>query len=235
MPANTLDSDCCAAIPTKTLVSAPPRTSWPIGMPSRPSVMISVVIAPIRRSAYRTIAACAVPMAGSSTDLALPASPMVAALASAQNATASPIAMICIRDVFAGEESMEAVVRPAGGGRRADRQDQRDDRLPGPCLGLHLGHLCGQVNLRPVRQVHRPDPTGLRLLGRWDRASSRGTYHAGVGIAGDCVVRRSAACRPAAGSCRRCRPRRPPRRCTRRRVRSARRCSRRPGRCRRCS
>src|SRR5450756_952416 len=94
MPANTLDSDCCAAIPTKTLVSAPPRRSWPIGTPNRPSVTISVVSSPTRTSAYLMTAACEGPANGSSTDLTLPDRPMVAALANTQNATAVSAAMI---------------------------------------------------------------------------------------------------------------------------------------------
>ena len=48
----------------------------------------------MRTSAYRTTAACPVPMTGSSTDRALPDSPIVAALANTQNATAVAAAMI---------------------------------------------------------------------------------------------------------------------------------------------
>ena len=74
-PANTLPSDCCAAMPTNTLVRAPPRTSWPIGTPNSSSVMTSVVNAPTISRTYRTIAACEVLALGSSNWRDLPARP----------------------------------------------------------------------------------------------------------------------------------------------------------------
>ena len=101
-PANTLDSDCCAAMPTKTLVSAPPRSSCAIGTPKSPSVTTRVVTAPMRTSAYRTTEAWDAPTTGSSTSRALPDRPMVAALANTQNATAVTAAMIwCTTPVLA--------------------------------------------------------------------------------------------------------------------------------------
>jgi hypothetical protein len=93
MPANTLDSACCAAIPTKTLVSAPPRTSWPTGTENSSKVMTKVANPPASSSAYLTTAACEGPVRGSSTVRAFPDSPMVAALPRKQKATAQPAAM----------------------------------------------------------------------------------------------------------------------------------------------
>jgi len=95
-PANTLDSACCAAMPTKTLVSAPPRTSWPIGTPNSSKVVTSVVNPPMSSRAYRTMAACEAPTRRSSSCLAFPASPYVAIQPNAQKATAVPVQMTCL-------------------------------------------------------------------------------------------------------------------------------------------
>jgi hypothetical protein len=92
-PANTFDSACCAAMPTKTLVSAPPSSSWPTGTPNSTSVTISVVTAPMRSSAYRTTDAWDAPVTGLSTSRALPDKPIVAMLANTQNAAAVAAAM----------------------------------------------------------------------------------------------------------------------------------------------
>jgi hypothetical protein len=89
-----LDSDCCAAIPMITLVSTPPRSSWPIGTSNSASVMASVANPPISSREYLTTAACAVPIRGSSTLRAARDSPNVAMLANTKNATADAAAMI---------------------------------------------------------------------------------------------------------------------------------------------
>ena len=75
IPANTLDIACCAAIPTITLVSTPPRSSWLTGTWNSASVMASVANPPISSRKYLTTAACAVPIRGSSTERALRDSP----------------------------------------------------------------------------------------------------------------------------------------------------------------
>src|SRR6201992_2125188 len=153
-PANTLDSACCAAIPTNTLVSAPPRSSCPIGTPKSASVTSSVVTAPMRTSAYRTTAACPVPMTGSSTDRALPDSPMGGAPAEPQNAPGGGRGDDLVDHGVVPEEVLEVTVRPAGRGGGADREHERDDRLPWPGLRSHHRHLGRPVNLRPtVHQV----------------------------------------------------------------------------------
>jgi hypothetical protein len=72
-PANTLPSACCAAMPTKTLVSAPPRTSWPIGTANSSSVITRVAKAPMIKMMYPATAACAVPVLGWSSSLTFPA------------------------------------------------------------------------------------------------------------------------------------------------------------------
>jgi SAM-dependent methyltransferase len=61
-----------------------------------------------------------------------------------------------VLDVAGLEIIVEEAMGPARYGRRGDREDERDDGLPRPCLLFHLGHLGRQVELRPVLQVHSP-------------------------------------------------------------------------------
>ena len=63
-PAKTLLSDCCAAIPMRIVVSAPPTMSWPTGTLNSASAITSVKMAPARTIVYRTTAACAEPATG---------------------------------------------------------------------------------------------------------------------------------------------------------------------------
>lgn len=50
MPANRLAMGCCAAMPMRMPVIAPPSTSWPIGILSSRRVKTRVARMPIRRS-----------------------------------------------------------------------------------------------------------------------------------------------------------------------------------------
>src|SRR5215467_7474929 len=95
IPANMLDSACCAAIPMNTLVSALAVISCPTGTPNSTSVTTRVVNPPTSSSAYQTTAACAVPILGLSTERALPDSPMVAMIPNTRNATVQLAATTC--------------------------------------------------------------------------------------------------------------------------------------------
>src|SRR5487761_1165059 len=112
-PANTLPSACCAAIPTNTLVSAPPSTSWPTGTLNSASVPASVVKLPMRSRKYRTTAACAAPDRGSSTLRAFLARPKVAMIPNTQNAAAVPAAMICLGTSCSEKNDLKALCAQA--------------------------------------------------------------------------------------------------------------------------
>src|SRR6266516_2687611 len=159
MPANTLLNVCCAAMPIRTAVNAPPRMRLQMCTRSIVSVMSRLTSPPTSTIAYLTTAAWAEPIPGSRVSRALPDRPIVAARANrpkaiAQATLTSSLTGWPARVAWSFPWFWSAAHTDAAAAIAASTSAMYDRTRPGP--RPHLGHLPGHVELILLPDIHGP-------------------------------------------------------------------------------